>query len=65
MFSARDCFGSPGIKTMLPEMMTTNFAPAESAASEMCKVQPVGAPGSFGSSVKLYCVFAMHTGNFA
>jgi hypothetical protein len=64
MDSARDTLGRPGISIMLPAMATTKPAPAESHASVMFSVQPVGAPRHLGSSVREYCVYAMHTANF-
>jgi len=62
---AREIFGSPGISIMLPEITTTNLAPADSEALVAFSVQPVGAPSFFGSSESEYCVFAMQTGTFA
>src|SRR5215831_16309373 len=63
--AARETFGSPGISIMLPEIATTKPAPAESDAFVTLRVQPLGAPRSFGLSESEYCVFAIHTGSFA
>ncbi len=49
---------------MLPAVATTNPAPADSEASEMVRVQSLGAPISLASSLKEYCVLAMHTGRW-
>jgi len=46
-----------------PQITTTNPAPLDNLISLIGKVCPVGAPFNFGSVEKLYCVFAMHTGN--
>ena len=48
---------------ILPEMTTTNPAPAESEALLMLRVQPVGAPRRLGSSDKEYCVLAIQMGS--
>ena len=65
MEEARETFGRPGMSIMLPEMTTTNPAPAESEALLTLSVQPVGAPRRFGSSDSEYCVLAMQTENFS
>ena len=65
MAAAREIFGSPGMSIMFPAITTTKPAPEDSDASVMFSVQPVGAPINFGLSDREYCVFAMHTGNFA
>ncbi len=62
MASARGSLGNPGISIMLPEIATTKPAPAESDASVIFNVHPVGAPISLGLSESEYCVLAMHTG---
>src|SRR5215471_127331 len=63
MLAARETLGSPGMSIMLPAITTTKPAPAESEASVTFKVQPEGAPRSFGLSEKEYWVLAMHTGS--
>ena len=48
---------------MAPQITTTNPAPLDNLISLTGKTCPDGAPFSFGSVEKLYCVFAIHTGN--
>src|SRR5437870_12603075 len=62
--AARETLGSPGMSIMLPEITTTNPAPAESDALVTFRVQPLGAPSSLGLSDREYWVFAMQTGSF-
>ena len=47
-----------------PQITTTNPAPLDNLTSLIGKVCPEGAPFNFGSVEKLYCVFAIQTGNF-
>ena len=63
MESAAGTLGSPGIVIIAPQITTTNTAPLDNLISLTGKVCPVGAPFNFGSVEKLYCVFAIHTGN--
>ena len=62
MLLAAGTFGSPGMVMMSPQIITTNSAPAASRTSRMLTTCPDGAPRSFGSVEKEYCVFATHTG---
>src|SRR5947209_4966459 len=62
IFSAAGVFESPGMVMMSPASGTTNPAPADGRMSRTWSVKPLGAPSFAGSSLKEYCVFAMHTG---
>ena len=62
MFSAAGTFGRPGIVMMSPVSATMKPAPAETFRLRTVTVKPSGAPSSFGSSEKDYCVFAMQIG---
>ena len=62
--SAAGTLGSPGIVIIAPQTTTINSAPEESLISLIGNACPVGAPFKFGSVEKLYCVFAIHIGNF-
>ena len=64
MRSAEGDFGSPGIVIIFPVSTTINSAPAETLTFLTVTLNPVGAPSSAASSEKLYCVFAIQTGNF-
>ena len=63
MPSAAGFFGSPGMVRISPVSATTNPAPAETFSSRTVMSKSVGAPRSFLSSEKLYCVFATQTGS--
>ena len=65
MESAAGILGSPGIVIIAPLITTTNPAPLDNRTSLIGRVCPGGAPFNFGSVEKLYCVFAIHTGNLA
>ena len=60
---ARGAFDRPGISIILPAIMTTKPAPAESETSVIRSVQPVGAQSNLGLSESEYYVFAMQTGS--
>ena len=62
--SAAGTLGSPGIVIIEPQTTTINSAPDDSLTSLIGISWPVGAPLSFGSTEKLYCVFAIQTGKF-
>ena len=63
MAKAREVLGRPGMSIIAPEMTTRKPAPAERAMSVTWRVQPVGAPGSLGSSLSEYWVLAMQIGS--
>jgi hypothetical protein len=50
---------NPGMVLMSPTSATRKPAPADILASRMGRVKPVGAPRSFGSAEKEYCVLAI------
>lgn len=60
---AAGTFGRPGMRVSVPHTGTMNPAPAERLTSLTVSVHPLGAPLTFGSSVREACVFAMHTGS--
>lgn len=60
--TAEGSFGSPGMVMIVPEMSTTNPAPAESRTSRIGTSKPLGAPRTLGSVENEYCVLAKHTG---
>ena len=64
MFSAAGFLGRPGMVIISPVSTTTNPAPALTFTFFTVTVKFSGAPSFVGSSEKLYCVFAMQTGNF-
>ena len=61
--TAAGTLGSPGMDIMEPQTITTNSAPLDNLTSLIVNVWPEGAPFNFGSVEKLYCVFAIQTGN--
>ena len=61
--SAAGTLGSPGIVIIDPHTTTTNSAPLDNLTSLTAKVWSDGAPFDLGSVEKLYCVFAIQTGN--
>ena len=62
MLTAAGFLGRPGMVMMLPQMTTTNPAPAARRTSRTSIVKPVGAARSLALSLKLYWVLAMQTG---
>src|SRR5436853_7022434 len=56
--AARATLGSPGMSTMLPQMTTTNPAPADSDALVTFRVEPLGAPSSLVLADRACRVFA-------
>ena len=62
MFSAAGTFGRPGIVSTSPVSATRKPAPADTVTLRTVTVKPAGAPSSAGSSDRLACVLAMHTG---
>ena len=65
MSKAAGCFGKPGISKIEPVETTINPAPFFKAKFLTCKVKFVGAPKTFLSSLKLYCVLATMTGSLS
>ena len=57
--------GSPGMVGIFPRMGNRNPAPTLARMSSTEITKSVGAPLSFGSSLKEYCVFAMHIGSLS
>ena len=64
MESAAGVLGNPGIVIIDPQITTINSAPEESLTSLIGISWSEGAPLSFGSTEKLYCVYAIQPGNF-
>ena len=64
MESAAGTLGNPGMVIIDPHITTINSAPDESLPSLIGSSWFEGAPLSFGSTEKLYWVFAIQTGNF-
>ena len=61
--SAAGTLGSPGMVIIEPQTTTMNSAPLDNLTSLTDNVWPDGAPFNLGSVEKLYCVFAIQTGN--
>ena len=63
ILSAAGNLGNPGMVIIDPQTTTKNSAPLDNLISLTDNVWSDGAPLSFGSVEKLYCVFAIQTGN--
>lgn len=63
MPSAAGTRGNPGMVMIFPARATVKPAPALTFICRTVTVKSSGAPSLLGSSEKLLCVFAMHTGN--